>query len=184
MAQAQTQMQSRQLSKFTSTAATSEQKKPGTILIGVAQINNRSGREVSADGLRQRLVSQLAGENVQAIELNAISQMEAEAEARAKQCDFILLTDIAALKASKVGGMFGRVTGVGGAGNTEAKVEFKLFALGESSPRLQSSTSAKEAGDEASAGTAIDAEAKMVSAAARKKTEEGFVSGQLSVVRN
>jgi hypothetical protein len=150
-------------------AATEAQKKPGTVLIGVVQINNRSGRDVAADVLRERLIQQLQGGNVAAIGLNASSQMEAQAEAKAKQCDFILLTDIVSLKASKLGGMFGQVTGVGGAGKTEAKIEFKLFAVGESAPRLQSTTSAKEEGDEASAGTAIDNEAKMVSGAARKR---------------
>ena len=168
MAQAQAQAND---SSSTSQAATANegQKKPGTVLIGVVQINNRSGRDVSADVLRQRLVQQLAAANLEAIELNASSQMEAQAEAKAKQCDFILYTDIASLKTSKLGGMFGRVTGDAGAGKTEAKIEFKLFAVGESAPRLQSTTSAKEEGDEASAGTAIDAEAKLVSGAVRKR---------------
>ena len=148
---------------------TSETKKPGSILIGVMPINNKAGRPVSADALRERLIGRLEGAGLEAVGLNASSQMEAEAEAKAKQCDFILYTDISALKSSKLGGMFGRVAGMEGASKTEAKVEFKLFAVGESSPRLQSSTSAKEEGDEASAGTAIDAEAKTVSAEARKK---------------
>lgn len=145
-----------------------EAKKPGSVLVGVVQINNRSGRDVSAELLRQRLIGQLQAANVEAVALNALSQMEAQAEAKAKQCDFILFTDLASLKTSKLG-MFGSVTGVGGAAKTEAKVEFKLFAVGESAPKLQSTTSAKEEGDEASAGTAIDNEARMVSGAARKK---------------
>jgi hypothetical protein len=49
-------------------------------------------------------------------------------------------------------------------------VEFKLFAVSETSPRLQSAATAKEEGDEASAGTAIDQEARQVSAEARKKS--------------
>lgn len=144
-------------------------KQPGSILIGVVQFNNKAGKAVSLDVLRQRLVGQLTGENLSAIALNASSQSEAEVEAKTKQCDFVLYTDIVTLKVSKVGGMFGQVTGVGGLGKTEAKVEYKLFATGESSPRLQSSASAKEEGDEASAGNAIDAEARAVAAVARKK---------------
>jgi hypothetical protein len=85
-----------------------------------------------------------------------------------------LFTDIASLKlsaAKALGGMLGRATGVGSGslGKTEAKVEYKLFAVGENAPRVQSTASAKEEGDEASAGTAIDAEAKAVSSAAKKK---------------
>ncbi len=143
----------------------------GTIRVGVVQLNNKAGRPVSEDSLRSRLIGQIAGTGVDAIPLNASSPSEAEVEAKAKQCDFILYTDLAALKTSaakKLGGMFGRVAGVEGVDKTEARVDFRLFAVGETSPRLQSSASAKGESDETSAGTAIDAEASTVSAAARK----------------
>jgi hypothetical protein len=149
-----------------------EARKPGTLRVGVAQINNKAGRPVSEDSLRARLVGQIEGTGVEAVPLNATSQSEAEAEAKAKQCDFVLITDLSALKTSgakKLGGLFGKATGVQGMGQTEARVDFQLFAVGESSPRLQSSASAKEDGDEASAGTAIDAEARTVSSEVRKK---------------
>jgi hypothetical protein len=161
-------------------AATGEQqpqstgaKREGVLLVGVVTINNKSGKPVSIDALRERLVSNIEAAAIDAIPLNAISPMEAEVEAKAKGCDYILYTDITTLKTSaakKLGGMFGRVAGVEGIGKTEAKVEFKLFAVGETSPRLQSSATAKEEGDEASAGTALDAEARQVSAAIRKKS--------------
>ncbi|HAF12120.1 MAG TPA: hypothetical protein DCK93_08990 [Blastocatellia bacterium] len=134
-------------------------KTPGTIRVGVVQINNRTDRQVSTESLRERLIGNIKGSGVEAIALNATSQSEAEAEAKAKQCDFVLFTDIATLKTSgakKLGGMLGRAAGVGGIDKTESKVEFKLFAVNESSPRLQSGASAKEEGDEASAGTAVD----------------------------
>jgi hypothetical protein len=150
-------------------------KTPGTIRVGVVQINNKTDHQVSTESLRERLLGEIQSSGIDAISLNASSPAEAETEAKAKQCDFILYTDITALKisaAKKLGGVFGRTTGVGSGGidKTEAKVEFKLFAVNETSPRLQSAASAKEEGDEASAGTAIDQEAKMVSAEARKKT--------------
>ena len=154
----------------------SNRKASGVIRVGVVQINNRSGRPVSTDSLRGRLVGEIQGEGVEAVMLNAISAVEAETEAKAKQCDFILYTDVTALKTSaakKLGGVFGRATGVGGGiDKTEAKVEFKLFAVGDPSPRLQSSATAKEEGDEQSAGTALEQEAKQVSAEARKKSRE------------
>ena len=149
-------------------------KRPGAIRVGVVQINNRTDHQVSTESLRERLRGEIQSGGIEAIALNASSPGEAETEAKAKQCDFILYTDITALKTSaakKLGGMFGRATGVGSGGvdKTEAKVEFKLFAVNETSPRLQSAASAKEEGDEASAGTAIDQEAKLVSAEVRKK---------------
>jgi hypothetical protein len=109
---------------------------------------------------------------IDAVALNALSETEAEAEAKAKQCDFILYTDIKGLKlsaAKKLGGFLGQAAGVAGAAKTEARVEYRLVAVGESSPRLQSSATAKEEGDEASVGAALDAEARAVSTAVRKK---------------
>jgi hypothetical protein len=148
-------------------------KAAGTIRIGVVQINNKTDRGVSPESLRQRLIGELEGDGVDAVPLNAISPREAEAEAKAKQCEFILYTDLTGLKASaakKLGGFLGRATGVGsGVDKTEAKVEFQLFAVGETSARLKSAATAKEEGDEASAGTALDQEGKQVSAAVRKK---------------
>jgi len=150
-------------------------KAPGAIRVGVVQINNRTDHAVSAETLRARLLSEIQESGVEAVALNAISPGEAQTEARAKQCDFILYTDIASLKTSaakKVGGFLGRATGVGSGGvdKTEAKVEFQLFAVGENSPRLKSAAAAKEEGDEASVGTALEQEANQVSAEARKKS--------------
>ncbi|MFN2492004.1 MAG: hypothetical protein ABR501_03865 [Pyrinomonadaceae bacterium] len=152
---------------------TANVKAPGTTRVGVVQINNKTDHQVSTESLRGRLIGNIRVSGVEAIPLNATTPREAEEEAKAKQCDFILYTDITALKTSaakKLGGMFGRVAGVGGIDKTESKVEFKLFAVTETSPRLQSSASAKEEGDEASAGTAIEQEARIVSAEVRKKS--------------
>lgn len=145
-------------------------KQPGSVRVGVVTINNRTDREVSLDSLRGRLLSGIQGSGIDAVPLDATSQSAAEAEAKAKQCDFILYTDISSLKisaAKKLGGILGRATGVSGAGKTDARVDFKLFAVDETTPRLQSSTTGKEEGDEASVGTALDSEARAVSAAVR-----------------
>lgn len=155
-------------------AVPADSKRPGTIRVGVVQINNKTDHSVSTDSLRERLIGGIQGSNVEAVPLNATSPSEADAEAKAKQCDFVLYTDISTLKlsaAKKLGGMLGRATGVGsgGAEKTESKVEFKLFPVGDSAPRLQSSASGKEEGDDASAGAAVDTEAKQVSAAVKKR---------------
>ncbi|MFN2513024.1 MAG: hypothetical protein ABR568_16585, partial [Pyrinomonadaceae bacterium] len=147
-----------------------ETKQPGALRVGVVTINNRSDRAVSLESLRQRLVSGIEGSGIDAVPLNATTQEAAEAEAKARQCDFILYTDITSLKTSaakKLGGILGSVTGVSGVGKSDARVNFKLFAVGDTSPRLESSATGKEEGDEASVGTALDSEARAVSAAVR-----------------
>jgi hypothetical protein len=147
-------------------------KQPGTIRVGVAAINNRAGGEVSLDDLRSRLVGSINGGGVEAVPLDAAQAPAAEAEARQKDCDLVLYTDLSALKqsaASKVGGMFGRVAGVGGGSDRyESRVDFRLFAVGGAS-QLESNATAKEEGAEQSVSAALEREAKAVAAAARKK---------------
>ena len=176
MAQAtQSQVSETQPSPSTQTAMTpAATKSPGTLRIGVVAINNRSDRQVSLEALRQRLISGIENNGIDAVALNGMSAAEIEADAKTKQCDFILYSDISALKisaAKKLGGFLGRAAGVTGADKTESRVDYKLFAVGETSPRMQSSASAKEEGDEASVGSSIDNEANKVSSEVKKKAK-------------
>ncbi|HWN08556.1 MAG TPA: hypothetical protein VNO50_04670 [Pyrinomonadaceae bacterium] len=154
-----------------SISAVAQSKPAGVIRIGVVQVNNRTDKGISAESLRAGLISNIEASGVEAVGLNAIAPAEIEIEAKAKQCDFVLYTHVAALKTSaagKIGGMFGRAAGVGGIGKTEAKVEYQLFAVGQTSARLQSAATAKEEGEEASAGKAMEQEARMVVAEVKK----------------
>jgi hypothetical protein len=145
-------------------------KTAGALRIGVMPIDNKTDKTVSTETLRQRLIGEIQGQGLEAISLNAQTQIAADVEARAKECDFILDTDIAALKSSKVGGMFGRITGATGAGKTDARLDFKLFAVGETAPLLQSSAPGKADGEDESAGVAVTTEARIVAAEAKKKS--------------
>jgi len=154
-----------------SSSSVAPSKPAGVIRIGVVPVNNRTDRGISAASLRASLISDLEGSGVEAVALNAIAPAEIEIEAKAKQCDFILYTHVAALKTSaagKIGGMFGRAAGVGGTAKTEAKIEYQLFAVGQPTARLQSAATAKEEGDEASAAKALEQEARMVVAEVKK----------------
>ncbi len=172
MSEATQGRQSAETAVQNATQNVAEAKQPGTIRIGVVAINNKTDRPVSLDSLRERLVGGIERSGIDAVTLNATSFAEAEAEAKAKQCDFILFTDVSTLKtnaAKKLGGFLGRAAGVSGIDKTESRVDFRLFAVSEPSPRLQSSATAKEEGDEVSVGTSLDTEARMVSAEVRKK---------------
>src|SRR2546423_5355108 len=96
-------------------AAFARPKAPGTIRVGAAAINNRAGGAVSLEELRGRLVGSITGEGLEAVPLDASEQAAADAEAKQKDCDFVLLTDLSPLKQSaggKLGGVFGRAAGV------------------------------------------------------------------------
>jgi hypothetical protein len=150
-------------------------KKPGTLRIGVVGLENRTSESFDGESLRQRLIGSLMGGNLDAVAIYGKAPSEVTTEAKQKECDFVLYTDVTNLKqasSNKIGGFLGRATGVGDVvkARFESQVDFRLLATGSESPQLQSKSSAKEDGDaNASIGAAIDKEAKMVSAAAKKK---------------
>jgi hypothetical protein len=143
-------------------------KPPGVIRVGVVALNNRTDKAVETEQLRQGLIAALTGAGVEAVTLDTNSPEEA----RQKECDFILTTDISALKqsaANKIGGMFGRAAGVGGAERFEAKVEYTLVPAAGGAALVQSNASAKEEGGaDASLSAALRKEAQAVLSKVRK----------------
>ena len=149
-------------------------KTTGKARVGVVEFNNKTKTSVSTDSLREQLVAALNGEGVDAISLNASSASEAEIEAKAKGCAYLLYTDISTLKAAstgkKIGGLLGRATGTGSSdtGKSEARLDFRLIPVGSSSPTVQSSASTKEETQEASVSSALQSEARAVADGVRK----------------
>ena len=152
----------------------STSKTTGKARVGVVELNNKTKSSVATDSLREQLVAALSGDGVDAISLNASSASEAEIEAKAKGCGYILYTDISSLKAAstgkKIGGLLGRASGVGSSdtGKSEARLDFRLIPVGSSSPTVQSSASTKEETQEASVSSALQSEARAVADGVRK----------------
>jgi len=152
----------------------STSKTTGKARVGVVELNNKTKSSVATDSLREQLVAALSGDGVDAISLNASSASEAEIEAKAKGCGYILYTDISSLKAAstgkRIGGLLGRASGVGSSdtGKSEVRLDFRLIPVGSSSPTLQSSASTKEDTQEASVSSALQSEAKAVAASVNK----------------
>jgi hypothetical protein len=148
---------------------------PGRVRVGVVEFNNKTKSTVSTDSLREQLIAMLNGDGVDAVALNASSPSEAAIEAKAKQCAFVLYTDVASMKTAsagkKLGGLLGRATGVSSSdtGKSEARLDFRLLATGSSSPTIQSSASSKEDSDQASVSAALESEAKAVAAAVARR---------------
>jgi len=138
------------------------------VRVGVVEFNNKTKTSVETDALREQLIASLAAKGIDAIALNASSPSEAATEAQAKQCAYILFTDIATLKApstgKKLGGLLGRATGVGSGDSAKAEVrlDYRLVATGSSSPIKQSSASAKQDNQDATVNEAIQSEAQAV----------------------
>ncbi|HKP36859.1 MAG TPA: hypothetical protein VJT71_08365 [Pyrinomonadaceae bacterium] len=139
--------------------------------VGVVEINNKTKGSVSLDALRERLIAELSEEGIEAIPLNASAPSEAVIEAQAKDCAYILYTDIATLKSpstgKKIGGLFGRAAGVGSgdSGKAEVRLDFRLVPTSSTSALLQSSTGAKEETQDITLNLAVESEARAVAAA-------------------
>jgi hypothetical protein len=138
------------------------------VRVGVVEFTNKTKSTVSTDSLREQLIAMLNGNGLDAVALNASSPSEAAIEAKAKQCAYVLYTDVATLKApssgKKIGGFLGRAAGVdtGAAGKSEVRLDFRLVPTGSSSPTVQSSASGKEDTEQAGVSAAIEGEARAV----------------------
>ena len=139
--------------------------------VGIVEFNNKAKAAISTDDLRQQLIATLTGNGIDAVALNASSASEAAMEAKAKGCAYILYTDISTLKIAsagkKLGGFLGKATGVnsGDSGKSEAKLDFRLVPVDGTTPKLQSSASAKEDTADASVNAALQEEARAVAGA-------------------
>ena len=116
----------------------------GKVRVGVVTINAKTGGAPSTASVRQKLIQDIIDLNVDAVPLDQSGEQAIFDEARQKNCDYVLFTDITNFKPPKVSkkGMFGAALGVGSGGVTpgEATVGFKMFSIGNSeTPKLDSS---------------------------------------------
>lgn len=147
-------------------------KQPGKIRVGVVTIANKTGRSPSLYNVRSTLISSIIDGDVDAVPLDALTPAEIETEARQKECDYILHTDIVLLKTTgKAGGLLGRATGVGALKEkVESRLDFRLFPIGSASPQLTSSAAAKdEKSEDDSLSMAAGQEGRAVVVEVRKR---------------
>lgn len=158
-------------------------KKAGAVRVGVIAVGNQTDAKLSTDALRAKLISSLNSSGIDAVPVDAQSLEAVVAEARTKGCDFILYTDVTSLKqpvkkADDAGGILGRspLGGFGGGKSKDvydANVTFRLLAVPASGDdavaQLESNSGGKSDTDANAVNKAIDAEAKAVAAAAKKK---------------
>ncbi|MDT7603164.1 MAG: hypothetical protein QOF61_1161 [Acidobacteriota bacterium] len=147
-------------------------KQPGAIRIGVVRVGNKTTQSIDAGNLRSVLIASIMEGSVEAIPLNETAPDAAQAEAKQKNCDYVLFTDISTLKqstANKIGGMLGRATGAANAADRfEAKLDYTLVPVAGGAP-VQANASAKEDGGAGvSVNSALKKEAQAVVSKVRK----------------
>jgi len=115
----------------------SEGKKAGVLRIGVAPIGNKANGDVSVDVLHDALVVSLGDADLDTVALDGRTAAEVTADARSKDADYILTTEIAEVKQGG-GGVLGKLSGTS-KDSFSAKVDFKLLPVGGTAARLSSS---------------------------------------------
>jgi hypothetical protein len=147
-------------------------KQPGAIRVGVVRVGNKTTQSLDAGDLRATLISSLTGGSVEAIPLTETAPDAAQAEAKQKDCDYVLFTDVSGLKqsaANKIGGLLGRATGAGSAAERyEAKLDYTLVPVAGGAPVQASAAAKEEGGADVSLNSALRKEAQAVLAKVRK----------------
>jgi hypothetical protein len=115
----------------------------GHVRVGVVALNAKMGGAPSTSSVRQKLIQDIIDQNMDAVPLDAQGEQPIFDEARQKQCDYVLFTDITEFKAPKASkkGMFAAALGGGGGGVTPGSgtVAYKMFSIGNSEePKLES----------------------------------------------
>jgi hypothetical protein len=153
-------------------AVASGAKQPGAIRVGVVRVGNKTTQSLDAGTLRGTLLASISEGSVEAIPLTETAPDAAQAEAKQKDCDYVLFTDVSGLKqstANKIGGMLGRATGAtGGADRFEAKLDYTLMPVAGGTPTQANASAKEEGGADVSLNAALRKEAQAVLAKVRK----------------
>jgi hypothetical protein len=124
----------------TVSAARLPRKDPDIDRIGVPLVKKETSEKVDPEQARQFLILTLKNANLDPVPVDGKTQAELEADAKSKDCDYILYTDITSVKGrsagAKVGGFFG--VGSGKPAVFDVSLAYQLKKPGESKALLDS----------------------------------------------
>jgi len=112
-------------------------KKNGVLRVGVAPIVNKTDRPFASARMHEALAESLSESDLDIVALNGGSAAAIEADAKAKDCDYILGNTVSELK-KPGGGVLGKLSNTSGE-EISAKVDFNLIAPGLAKPALAGS---------------------------------------------
>jgi hypothetical protein len=131
----------------TSTAAP---KRPGVIRVGVLEPINKSSRQLPAGQLRLDLVAKFSKGPFEALPVAGTSPEAIESTAARLECDYLLLTEITEVKASKpgkLGSMMKMGSGAPPKDVYDVKLDYRLFAANATSaPKFTGSAKGSSGG--------------------------------------
>ncbi len=134
----------------TSTPATSAtklpRKNPDIDRIGVPLVKKETSEKIDSAQAREYLIQTLKNAALDPVPVEGKTQAELEADARSKDCDYILYTDITSVKGrsagAKIGGFFGVSSGK--PATFDVSLAYQLKKPGESKAILDSTEESRE----------------------------------------
>jgi hypothetical protein len=149
------------LAETVATTAPPAPKTPGVMRVGVPELTNKTAQRVDTRALRSRLIAELTAAKIEAEPLPAGSQADLLQHAKDRGYDFLLVAEVAELKASKpgrIGGLLKAASSVAGAAPstdpTEAELSIKLVQP-DGKARLSSTPKGKDGGFDMKTGLGI-----------------------------
>jgi hypothetical protein len=118
----------------------------GVVRIGIVLPRNSSGASVESGAIGNELLDALSTHPYEPLPLDATEPADVDAEAKRKDCDFVLFTDLTTAKTSavgRIGGLMNRVSKSDAKENHEAKLQYRLVAPGKPKPVVEKTASAK-----------------------------------------
>jgi hypothetical protein len=156
-------------------------KKAGTLRVGVPEFTNKTSTTADTRALRQRIITELEHEKIDAIPMAAGTPVQLEARARELGVDYLLVAEITEMKVSKPGGLTKVMKATAKEETrdiTEAKLNVQLVPPG-GKPRLAKTASGKDGGVGLKTGLKL---AKFAGSVYMKYYMGGMMMGQMSAV--
>jgi hypothetical protein len=155
-------------------------KKSGVVRIGIATPTNRSGQEMPDLRLVGSLLAGFTKAPFEALPLSGTTAADLDRDCVAKACDYVLVSDIAEIKTTKpnrVGGVLKKVSGDANGPSEihQVRVDYKLFAAGDSARARTTSSATASSGGGFGVGSAL----KLASYAGQMYLTMGMGSGML-----
>ena len=128
-------------------------KKPGTVRVAVAVPVDKTGQ---ASALPNAVFQSLKQAGLEPMAMSQASAADVDARARQANADYVLYTELAELKkpekapssGKRLSGLMGKATGLINQKEAwEARIDYRLFAVGSPSPIASASASGKTGGD-------------------------------------
>jgi len=150
------------------------QKIPGKLRVGVVTIGDRSSRGLNGNGLRDQLITQLARFGYDVVQVEGPDQAPAMADAKSKDCDYVVFTDVTAKDNTKkkIGGFLSRATGMSsasGSNDFQGTVQYRLFRMGVTSPSLDKAAETSSGSADEVIGATFDRESRDVATQIQKE---------------